>query len=233
MKCVYCYKECKNANSKRNHERLCKLNENRQILKSNFIQYNQRKKELGIASTNQYIKAKSLGLPQPQLSDETKKKLADYAKARKFTPEARARHSVIMKKAVEKNPDSYSKKNVSGRVKSIQYKEFTLKGSWEYLVAQWLDTNCINWEYEVGCFDYEWNGMRKYFPDFYLPEYDIFLEVKGYETDRDSEKWKILKNLIVIKQKEIKEIKNNTFNLLNHINILNPTTYRFKSSTDY
>ena len=39
--CKYCGKICKNDNSLRNHERLCKENPNRQILVSNFIQWNE------------------------------------------------------------------------------------------------------------------------------------------------------------------------------------------------
>lgn len=31
MNCKFCNKECKNNNSLRNHERLCKLNPNRQL----------------------------------------------------------------------------------------------------------------------------------------------------------------------------------------------------------
>lgn len=41
--CKYCGKECKNANSLRNHERLCRYNPNKQI--SNLIEHNKRVKE--------------------------------------------------------------------------------------------------------------------------------------------------------------------------------------------
>ena len=37
MECKFCNKECKNKNSLRNHERLCKLNPNHQTIKSNFV----------------------------------------------------------------------------------------------------------------------------------------------------------------------------------------------------
>ena len=39
--CKYCGKQCKSLNSLRNHERLCNENQNRQILKSNFIAWNE------------------------------------------------------------------------------------------------------------------------------------------------------------------------------------------------
>lgn len=40
MVCQYCNKECKNQNSLKNHERLCKLNPNRQ--ESPFVKYNMK-----------------------------------------------------------------------------------------------------------------------------------------------------------------------------------------------
>ena len=58
MNCQYCKKECLNPNSLRNHERLCKENPDRQIIKSNFIEYNKKMKELGLPGNNQYTKAK-------------------------------------------------------------------------------------------------------------------------------------------------------------------------------
>lgn len=46
---------------------------------------------------------------------------------------------------------------------------------------------------------------------FYLPELDLYIEVKGYERERDLAKWKVVPNLRVFKLKEINAIKNNTF----------------------
>lgn len=40
--CKYCGRLCKNPNSLRNHERLCKSNPNRQIIKNNLIEYNKK-----------------------------------------------------------------------------------------------------------------------------------------------------------------------------------------------
>lgn len=208
MNCKFCEKPCKNDNSLRNHERLCKKNPNKQEVVSNFIKYNIRRKDLNIKGSNHYTKAKKLGLPKPVLSDETKKKLSESSKGRKYTKEQKQKHSDSMKRAVEKFPESYTKNNVVGRVKNIDYGGIKLKGSWEVIVAKWLDVNNIKWEHETKSFDYIWNGNRKYYPDFYLPEFNMFIEVKGYETDRDIAKWKVVNNLIVFKLDEIKKIKN-------------------------
>ena len=73
--CRFCGRECKNANSLRNHERLCKENPNRQEANSvaNFVAYNQKLK-LGLVKrkpANQYIKSKELKIvPLSQLISE-------------------------------------------------------------------------------------------------------------------------------------------------------------------
>lgn len=58
--CKYCQSERKNKNSLHNHERLCKLNPNRQI--SSFVAYNKTPHK----GTNQFVKARKLGLPIPE-----------------------------------------------------------------------------------------------------------------------------------------------------------------------
>jgi hypothetical protein len=42
---------------------------------------------------------------------------------------------------------------------------------------------------------------------------DYFIEVKGYERDRDKCKWSALNNLIIIKEADIKLIKAGKYNL--------------------
>jgi hypothetical protein len=203
---------CKNENSLRNHERLCKSNPNRQNIVSNFIAYNKKRKELSIPGSNQFIKAKQNGMEIPTVSDETRKKLSIASKGRRYSDEHKKKHSIRMKKAVLENPDSYSAKNVSGRAPIIEYNGFYLKGSWELMVAKYLDKLDIKWINKIDGIPYEWNGSNHlYFPDFYLTEYDTYIEVKGYERERDRCKWKVLDNLIVIKKKEIELIRNSKY----------------------
>jgi len=212
MECSFCNKVCKNGNSLRNHERLCTVNPNRQILKSNLIDYH-KKVKLGIINkyaTNQFTKARLLGT-EYVVSEETRKKLSDANSGRKLTPETIEKLKISMRAAVKRNPDSYTASNISGRTPIIVYNGIKLKGTWEVETAKWLDTQNISWTNVITGFDYEWNNATHlYYPDFYLPEFDCYIEVKGYERDRDRAKWKSLDNLIILKQKEINKIKNNT-----------------------
>jgi len=165
-----------------------------------------------------------------------------YYKYKKFTPEvlqtmrekskliqpklwdltARIAHSKIMKQVVNNHPNSYSSNNICGRVKSIPIIDSlgnTSKclGNWELLVSKFLTDNNIRWTNTINTvFNYNWNGaVHRYFPDFKLLDYTgVYIEVKGYERERDREKWKQFPDtLIIIKLKEIKEIKNGTFQL--------------------
>ena len=107
MICKFCNKQCKNANSHRNHERLCKMNPNKQYIKSGFIKYNEQIKSGERSGTNQYIKAKQLGLPKPTITNETRIKMSNSSKiaAKNYwNDETRKQRSEIMKRVVKQNP---------------------------------------------------------------------------------------------------------------------------------
>lgn len=124
-----------------------------------------------------------------------------------------------MQKAVRLHPDSYSSSNVNGRVKKVEYKGVLLDSQWEVDLAIWLDQNGIIWERPNKGFEYDYKGKKHiYYPDFYLPQLNIYVEVKGYKREKDEYKWKSLNNLIVVKRKEIEDIHLNKFNLLSILN---------------
>jgi len=178
---------------------------------SPFVDYNKKVKAGKIKKNfkNQYTKAKLLGLPKPIISKETRQKLSIAGKNQTWSLERRKRHSTAMLLAVKNNPESYSSSNVSGRVKTFNYNGFKLKGNWELEVAKWLDEHDIKWTNEMKPFEYEWNNkIHLYFPDFYLIDYDKYIEVKGFERERDRCKWKVVNNLIILKKNEIQLIKN-------------------------
>ncbi len=62
-----------------------------------------------------------------------------------------------------------------------------VRSTWERGVADYLYLNEIEYEYEKHLFDLG-EGLR-FRPDFYLPKYDVWVEVKGYETDASREKF--------------------------------------------
>lgn len=212
--CRYCGRVCKNPNSLRNHERLCKDNPDRQIIKSNFIEWNRKRKELGIPSLNQFTKARNDGKPIPVVSEETRRKISERATGRPLTDEHKKHISDGMKIAVSNNPEKYNTTNIHTRIKHFWYNGQWMDGTWELEFAKYLESENIEWIKNSKWFEYEWNGSRhKYFPDFYLPKYDRYVEVKGYERERDREKYKVVDGLIVVRLKEIERIRKGLYNI--------------------
>lgn len=60
------------------------------------------------------------------------------------------------------------------------------RSSWEANFARILTYNNIKWEYECQrfVFPYESGGILSYQPDFYLPEYDLWIEIKGWMDEK-------------------------------------------------
>lgn len=213
MNCTYCQKECKHKNALAQHEIRCKSNSNKIIVNSNFVKYNENIKS-GIITkdySNQYTKAEKLGIDKPSISEETRQKLSNAGKGKKHTPESIENIKLAMQRVVREKPESYSASNINGRTKKILYNGILLDGLWEVLFAEWCDINNIKWLRPINGFEYEWNGKRIYYPDFFLPEYELYIEIKGYERERDLSKWAVVPNLRVIKQHEIKKIKEGIF----------------------
>lgn len=197
--CTHCNKEYSKFGLK-NHEMYCEANPN-------------RKTRNGKANPNYGKKGKNQYNYGAMISEETKHKISQKSKGRKLTETHKNAISEGMKKAVSEKPESYSSSNVNGRVKKVEHNNVLLDSEWEKIFAKWLDENDIKWERPTIGFKYKWEGERLYYPDFYLPDYDLYIEVKGYVRERDYAKWKCVENLKVIKKKDINNIKRNNFKL--------------------
>jgi len=78
-----------------------------------------------------------------------------------------------------------------------------MDSTWEVACATRLDELGIRWERDPGMkLPYLTRGKRKrnYIPDFYLPDHDMYIEVKGYWTDAAKHKMKdvMLRNPVKI-----------------------------------
>jgi len=93
--------------------------------------------------------------------------------------------------------------------KWAQYEGIWFRSSYEVAYAKYLNRLNIKWLYEKGTFDL---GNCTYTPDFYLPETDTFVEIKGYWRNDAKKKFKLFKKLypelkIAILNKNILEKK--------------------------
>ena len=201
MNCQFCNKLSKSLNSKTQHEIRCKLNPNKIKVKPSLGM-------LGKKGANQYTYG-------AVMTDSTRHKISKSTATlnlkRWADPRNKLKQSETMKRAVENNPESYTSAN-RGRTKQIEIDGIKLQGQWEVDFYLWAKTAGLNPQRPTEGFKYIWNGERTYYPDFYIESLDLYVEVKGYETDRDRAKWlHFPKKLCIIKEKEIKEIKKGCF----------------------
>lgn len=182
--CQYCGKECKNKNSLTQHEIRCKENPNKKIV-SNFIKYNESIRNGIRKGSNQFIKAKQLGLPIPKVSEETKNKQAQYWLGKHHSQETKEKIKSSVCNNI-KNDNWHNQFTIP-----TYYNGNLYDSTWEIEFAKYLERKQILFIRNNSIsFDYIWEGnAHKYFPDFYLPEYDLYIEIKGIYFDRDICKW--------------------------------------------
>lgn len=163
---------------------------------------------------NQFTKAKELGLPPPIVSEETRRKISVASTGRTHTAEYKENHSKVMKNAVKCCPTSYM--GNSGRVKRYLCSNgFNVIGQWEVKFVEYCILHNIKIIQPTWPFDYVYkNSIRSYFPDFYLPEFDMYIEVKGFFRDKDFCKIsQFPENIHVIGNCEISQIKRGVFSI--------------------
>ncbi len=101
----------------------------------------------------------------------------------------------------------FGKSSIHG--KRIIYKGILMRSTWETLFAQFLELSGIVWLYESKRFDL---GDCTYCPDFYLPEFDCYIEIKGWWRDNTRKRFKLFKqeypdkNIKLLMQKDLQEL---------------------------
>lgn len=141
--------------------------------------------------SNQYLKAEELGLPKPDRSSETRKKLSEAAKKQKHSEETKKKISDARIKFLRENPDK------------VPYKLNHYSKGRSYAEEYWknvLDSNDMQYEeqYQIGPYqldfaflknkiDLEIDGDQHYL-DERIVESDkrrtLYLEEKGWKVIR-------------------------------------------------
>jgi hypothetical protein len=206
--CKFCQNERKSANSLRNHERLCKLNSERQTtwIQNNHAEAQVRRGKAGFL--NGASKAKLEG--REFIVKESTRKLISIA-VKNRDSEFHDDISKKVSKTVQEKVKNGEWHTSLARNMHINYKGNDLHGTWELKYAQYLDGENINWIRNKDSFKYLFDGKERYYtPDFYLIDSDEYIEIKGYKTEKDDAKWSQFpkhRKLIVLMERELKEKK--------------------------
>ena len=208
--CKYCGKQCKNLNSLKQHEVRCKSNPDA-TFKDNLQDYRMKIQsgEIDVwnkgltKDTDDRVKAQGQTFHNRYVNGEIK------VWCDGLTKETDGR----IKKSASKISETISNKigdsdwHCQNRQR-IEYKDAIFDSAWEYEFVKFLDEHNIKWtrneEYFIYVFE---NSEHRYFPDLYLPEYDLFIEIKGYCREKDKAKWdQFEKKLDIYFLKDLKEL---------------------------
>ena len=187
--CKYCGRECKNTNSLKNHERLCKSNPNRQ--ESPFVKYNKIKGDVwnkGLTKeSDERVRRNGESISNLYKSGKIKNwcdGLTKETDKRLFKMSEKISDTILENVKNDNWHTSFSKSKI------VKYKGIKFHGNWEVEFAKFLDIHNIEWKRNTQKFEYLFeNKIHYYTPDFYLPTFDVFIEIKGYPTQRDFCKW--------------------------------------------
>jgi len=105
-----------------------------------------------------------------------------------------------------KNKD-YRNSMACGR--KIRYNGIAMRSSYEIKFAYFLDLSGIKWLYESKAFDLK---HSTYIPDFYIPEWDCYIEIKGWWRKDAKEKFRLFKkqylktNIVIINKNKLEKL---------------------------
>lgn len=196
--CQFCGKECKNRNSLCNHERLCKLNPNRQLTK--YEKYGPID-----GFNNKGRTAWNNGLTKE--TDNRVKKISESAKIYYETHDGTflgKSHTEETKIKISMSSQDRCKKlgtNLCGKGKRGIYKWILCQSSWELAWVLYQIDKGVNFVRNTRYFYYTFDGSTKlYYPDFYLPEIDTYVEIKGYYDKKTQAKVEQFNGILVVLQ---------------------------------
>ena len=110
--------------------------------------------------------------------------------------------------------------NSGGKCKWFEVSGVKVQGTWEFKLANKFNELGIVWQKPKtnnDIFKYDFDGkVKSYAPDFYLPFFNLYLEVKGFWWGRDREKMNSVlnqhqdKKIIIIEKELFEKILNAT-----------------------
>lgn len=163
--CKFCGSLCKNPNSLRNHERLCPKNPDRKYVSHTIghTAWNKGKTK----DSDERIRGYAETFSKRYGGTEEGKKILSHPHSEEFKKKMR---------------EIAFQRELGGwhTSKTVEYKGVKLDSKYEYEVAKNLDENHIEWKRPSYLIWEDDDGIKhRYYPDFYLPEFNVYLDPKN------------------------------------------------------
>lgn len=162
-----------------------------------------RKQRLGYINSPETRKkiglANSIALKGLKFSKEHKKKMSLTHKGNKHSEMTKEKMRGLRPNISGKNNPHYGKP--ASHSKGAYYKGIWMRSPWEIRVAQLAGQAGIKWQYEPQRFCFK---DCSYLPDFYLPKWNLWVEVKGWMHNEAKRRIELFrryypeKNLLII-----------------------------------
>lgn len=164
--CKFCGKQCKNNNSLAQHQIRCVKNPNRiNVYKEGFNDKGRTAWNKGITGEHHHSEETIRKIKAKSVEAHIK------AKQRPNYDEYRNRMSKLAK---DKGLGGFHFR------RGIYYNGIKLDSSYEVMVAESLDANNVRWERPSKLPYLDNKGVQHFYtPDFYLPQYDTYLDPKN------------------------------------------------------
>jgi hypothetical protein len=104
----------------------------------------------------------------------------------------RAKISEANRKTAKYGREHHAFGKSPAHIRRVPYKDMVFRSTYEARFAKLLDRGSVGWQYEPKRFDL---GDTTYSPDFYLPQYDLWCEVKGWMTHLAQQKIDLFRKL--------------------------------------
>lgn len=136
--------------------------------------------------------------------------------------------SILFSKILRAHPNCGGQTNY----KKYLYKDIWMDSKWEVEVATLLDKKEIKWKRDRSI-NFKWidkeGKERRYYPDFYLPDFDVYLDPKNkFLIEKDC-----FKIEYVIKHHKVKIIWGLLPKIINFVNELNVPIAQLERALDY
>ena len=188
--CQYCGKLCKLYGLK-NHEKYCKENPNRIQIKRKMSEYKNGTYtpwNKGLTKdTDERVAKNAKSISDSYSSGKSKSWCGGLTKE---TDDRLAKLSKKVSDTINAKVENDTWHSSLGKVYHYDCNGYSMHGSWELALAEYLNSKNIKWIRPKDKFKYYFkDAWHWYHPDIYLVDYDIYIEVKGCITEKDFAKW--------------------------------------------